>query len=57
MASETAKAMGVKFERVNVLQDAFYNEADNKLTVSDFKSADVASRRTDALEKANRHIP
>lgn len=53
MASETAKAMGVKFERVNVLQDAFYNEADNKLTVSDFKSADVASRRTDALEKAN----
>ena len=43
--------MGVKFERVNVLQDAFYNEADNKLTVSDFKSADVASRRTDALEK------
>ena len=53
MASETAKAMGVKFERVNVLQDDFYNEADNKLTVSDFKRSDVASRRTDALEKAN----
>lgn len=56
-AYATAKAVtqqsGMKYERVMVLQDAKYDKAEDKITVSGLRSNNVGSERIAALQKAN----
>lgn len=52
-AKEVAKASGMKYESVKVLQPAGYDKGEDKLVVSVLKSGTVGNERHAAAEKAN----
>ena len=53
MAHKTADAMGVKYDRVNILQPTEYNEDKNEFIISNLQDKTAGNKREAAIEKAN----